>query len=236
MVTILYVEDEETLAMIVKDSLESHGYEVVHRKNGQEALNSFKRGELSYDVILLDVMMPIMDGFSLAEQIRKVDRKVPILFLTALTSTEDVVKGFKLGANDYIRKPFRVEELVVRIEALIRLNPDFEAKSVELYTIGQYTFDTSREELMYNGEGIKLSYREAGLLRTLLENEGKVVNREDMIGSNLDSESYFTGRSLDVFVSRLRKYMSRDSSIQITNVRGVGYKLSITQSERPKNS
>lgn len=229
MVTILYVEDEETLALIVKDSLESHGYEVVHRKNGQEALNSFKRGEPAFDVVLLDVMMPIMDGFSLAEQIRKIDRKVPILFLTALTSTEDVVKGFGLGANDYIRKPFRVEELVVRIEALIRLNTNYKNQPVKPYAIGQYILNVDAEQLVYKGEVTKLSFREVGLLKILIENKGEVVNRDDMIRSNLDSESYFTGRSLDVFVSRLRKYMSKDPSIQITNVRGVGYKLSITE-------
>lgn len=223
MLKILYVEDEPSLAMIVGESLEEHGFEVKHTSNGQEALNIRK----SYrpDVMILDVMMPIMDGFSLATEIRKTDLKTPIIFLTAMTQTEDVVKGFRLGANDYIRKPFKIEELIVRVEAAYRSTQ--QQTATRSYTIGRYELDTQKFLLSIDGHTEKLSFREAELLKRLYENKGQVVPREDIIRTYWGKDTYFTGRSLDVFISRIRKYLSRDPRIKIINIRGVGYMFSM---------
>ncbi|TDQ75454.1 response regulator transcription factor [Sphingobacterium yanglingense] len=221
-VKILYVEDEQSLALIVADSLEDHGFDVVHRENGQEALSYFKKE--SADVIVLDVMMPLMDGFTAAAEIRKTNPHVPILFLSALTQTEDVVKGFHMGANDYIRKPFKIEELIVRIEALSRrVKRPVHAS----YEIGDYVLDTNKNILTHASAEEKLSYREVELIRRLFENKDNVVPREDIIKAYWGDDTYFTGRSLDVFISRIRKYFAQDGRIKITNVRGIGYIMNI---------
>ncbi len=220
---ILYVEDELSLAMIVTDSLEEHGFTVRHKANGRDAVISFKHKKP--DIVVLDVMMPIMDGFTTAKEIRNVDSQVPILFLTALTQTEDVVKGFHLGANDYVRKPFKIEELIVRIEALTKRN--VQSPVAKKYEIGHYVLDTLKHTLNYRGEQEKLSFREAELLRKLYEHKDQVVPREEIIRAYWNDDNYFTGRSLDVFISRIRKYLSKDARIKITNIRGVGYMMNI---------
>ena len=223
MLKVLYVEDEPGLAMIVKDSLEDYGFQVTHRENGLEALSSFKSNKP--DVVVLDIMMPLMDGFTVATEIRKIDPQIPILFLSAMTQTEDVVKGFHLGANDYVRKPFKIEELIVRIEALTR-----KSKRVlpQVYQIGNYTLDTNRNTLSFAGnEPERLSYRETELIRRLFESKDIVVPREEIIKTYWNDDTYFTGRSLDVFISRIRKYFCEDDRIKITNVRGVGYVMNI---------
>lgn len=220
MLKILYVEDEPSLAMIVEESLEEHGFEVKHAVNGQEALNILKK--FRPNVMILDVMMPIMDGFSLATEIRKTDGKTPIIFLTAMTQTEDVVKGFHLGANDYVRKPFKIEELIVRVEAAHRSTQQ-QHDTAQIYTIGRYELDTQKFLLRLGGHTEKLSFREAELLKRLYENKGQVVPREEIIRTYWGKDTYFTGRSLDVFISRIRKYLSDDPGIKIINIRGVGY-------------
>jgi two-component system, OmpR family, response regulator TrcR len=219
---ILYVEDEESLALIVTDSLEDHGFTITYRSNGMDALNSFKKNRP--DAVVLDIMMPVMDGYTLAEEIRKLDSVVPILFLSALTQTEDVVKGFHLGANDYIRKPFKIEELIVRIEALIKRTKKL---SAQVYHIGKYTLNTHKNTLSFNNETEKLSYRETELIRRLYESKDQVIHREDIIKTYWSDDTYFTGRSLDVFISRIRKYFIKDPLIKITNVRGIGYIMNI---------
>lgn len=221
-VKILYVEDEESLALIVADSLEDHGFQIIHRSNGQEALNFFKRE--GADVIVLDIMMPLMDGFTAATEIRKLNPQVPILFLSALTQTEDVVKGFHLGANDYIRKPFKIEELIVRIEALCKRSKKTTSPT---YEIGNYILDTNKNTLRHEEGMEKLSYRESELIRRLFESKDNVVPREDIIKTYWGDDTYFTGRSLDVFISRIRKYFSHDERVKITNVRGIGYVMNI---------
>lgn len=222
MIKVLYVEDEINLAMIVSDSLEDHGFEIIHRDNGQEALNFFKKQKP--DVLVIDIMMPIMDGYTLATEIRKLDVQVPILFLSALTQADDVVKGFHLGANDYIRKPFKVEELIVRIESLTKRI----ARSAPMvYQIGDYVLDTNRCVLSLGEVSEKLSFRETELIRRLFENKDMVVPREEIIKTYWSQDTYFTGRSLDVFISRIRKYLIHDGRIRITNVRGVGYVMNI---------
>ncbi|GAA4134468.1 response regulator transcription factor [Sphingobacterium kyonggiense] len=223
MINILYVEDEESLAMIVSDSLEANGFMVRHVLNGQQALlfhNKYKP-----DIIILDVMMPLMDGFTVAKEIRKTDLHTPIIFLTAMTQTDDVVKGFKLGANDYIRKPFKIEELIVRIEAAIKKSG--QGMSSSRFVLGNYTLDTVKNVLSIGDEQEKLSYREAELLKRLIESKDKVLPRDEIIRTYWSNDTYFTGRSLDVFISRIRKYLSKDERIKITNIRGVGYMLTL---------
>ncbi len=222
MVKVLYVEDELNLALIVKDSLEDYGFDVSHRANGQDALAKFKQDKP--DVLVVDIMMPLMDGYTFASEVRNLDAQVPILFLSALNQVEDVVKGFHLGANDYIRKPFKVEELIVRIESLVKRN----MRNLPMkYQIGNYILDTSKNLLSYESEEEKLSFRETELIRRLFENKDVVVPREEIIKTYWKDDTYFTGRSLDVFISRIRKYFVKDERIRITNVRGVGYVMNI---------
>lgn len=223
MIDVLYVEDEMSLALIVADSLEAHGFHVTHKENGRDAVISFRHKKP--DIIVLDIMMPMMDGFSVAQEIRKVDLATPILFLTAMTQTEDVVKGFHLGANDYVRKPFKIEELIVRIEALTKKAAVTQA--MKQYTIGHYILDTVKSTLTINNEQEKLSFREVELLRRLFEHKDEVVPREEIIRAYWNDDTYFTGRSLDVFISRIRKYLSKDERIKITNIRSIGYMLTI---------
>lgn len=222
MIKVLYVEDEVNLALIVTDSLEDHGFEVWHRENGQDALSKFKKDKP--DVLVVDIMMPLMDGFTLASEIRKQDAQVPILFLSALTQTEDVVRGFHIGANDYVRKPFKVEELIVRIESLVKRNM---RTTPMRYQIGNYILDTNKGLLCFGTKVEKLSFRETELIRRLFENKDAVVPREEIIKTYWKDDTYFTGRSLDVFISRIRKYFAHDERIKITNVRGVGYIMNI---------
>ncbi len=222
MIKVLYVEDELNLALIVADSLEDYGFEVMHRENGMEALSCFKKSKP--DVLIVDIMMPLMDGYTFASEVRKLDAQVPIIFLSALTQTEDVVKGFHLGANDYIRKPFKVEELIVRIESFTKRAM---RSAPMIYQIGDYVLDTNRNLLTYSGVSERLSFRETELIRRLFENKEVVVPREEIIKTYWKDDTYFTGRSLDVFISRIRKYFSNDERIRITNVRGVGYVMKI---------
>ena len=223
MVDVLYVEDELSLALIVADSLEAHGFQVTHRENGRDAVIAFKHKKP--DIVVLDVMMPLMDGFNVATEIRKVDLSTPIIFLTAMTHTDDVVKGFHLGANDYVRKPFKIEELIVRIESLTKRVAV--AQAMKQYNIGSFVLDTVKSTLTYGTQQEKLSFREVELLRRLFEHRDEVVPREEIIRAYWNDDTYFTGRSLDVFISRIRKYLSKDERIKITNIRSVGYMLTI---------
>jgi DNA-binding response OmpR family regulator len=208
--------------MIVMDSLEDHGFEVIHRNNGADALALFKMEKP--DILVLDIMMPLMDGFTLATEIRKLDMQTPILFLSAMTQTDDVVKGFHLGANDYVRKPFKIEELIVRIEALTKKG---RRQGLQTFQIGKYLLNTNRNTLTLDGTTEKLSFRESELLRRLFENKDEVVPREEIIRTYWNDDTYFTGRSLDVFISRIRKHLAQDERIKIINVRGIGYMLQI---------
>ena len=223
MIDILYVEDEASLALIVTDSLEMNGFSVRHCQEGQTALRSFEKEKP--DILLIDVMMPVMDGFTLATHIRERDSQIPIIFLTARVQTDDVVKGFHLGANDYVKKPFRIEELVVRIQSLLKNSPKMQFS--QNLMIGDYVLDSLKQTLSYHGEAIKLSYRESELLRSLYENRNQVVPREDIMKTYWSYDKYFSGRSLDVFISRIRKYLNKDARIKITNIRGIGYMLSV---------
>ncbi len=222
MVRVLYVEDEASLAFIVKDSMEDHGFVVIHKVNGLEAIQYFQQHKV--DIVVLDIMMPLIDGFQVAEEIRRTDLLTPIIFLSAMTQSDDVVKGFHLGCNDYVRKPFKVEELIVRIESLAKRTLK---GTSQLYHIGIYILDTHRHTLTHRDHIEKLSYRESELIRRLFESKDNVVPREEIIKTYWNDDTYFTGRSLDVFISRIRKYFSQDERIKISNVRGIGYVMNI---------
>lgn len=223
MARILYVEDDETLSFITKDHLELKGYEVQHCIDGVQALEEFKTGE--YDICVLDVMLPKMDGFTLASEIRKRDRDIPILFLTAKSLKDDRLEGLRLGGDDYITKPFSIEELILRIEVFLKRSKVHSEIPSRRYTLGKYTFDYSNLTLSEGTQVSNLTEREAELLKYFVENANRVIKRSDILLSVWGEDDYFLGRSLDVFVSRLRKYLKADERINIENVHGVGFRF-----------
>lgn len=219
--TILFAEDEPALAMIVQESLESKGFKVIYCKDGLEAMVQFSKS--LPDVLVLDVMMPKKDGFTLAKEIRQQNANIPILFLTAKSQSQDVVSGFKLGGNDYLKKPFSLEELIVRIENLLRTTPKLIQNEV---TIGKFRFNCKRQELQFQNEKtLALTHREAHLLQALFEQRNQVLDRSEALKKLWNDDDFFSARSMDVFISKLRKKLSKDPNIQIVNVRGFGYKL-----------
>ena len=216
---------------IIRDTLRSQGFQVISADNGEQGLQMFFREQP--DVVVADVMMPNMDGFEMVRRIRSKDITTPILFLTALSETEDVVRGFEAGANDYLRKPFGMLELIVRIKALAgRVFIPAEAPQEEPveYVIGDYQLDTLKEQLIFANENITatvipLSHRESEILRLLCSNKGEVVDNKDVLLRLWGDDSYFNTRSLHVFITKLRRKLSRDPRVRIINVRGIGYKL-----------
>ena len=222
---ILLVEDDMNLGFVVQDALRMEGFRVHLSKDGKEGLLQFNKEE--YDLCLLDVMMPKKDGFSLAEDIRKTNAEVPIVFLTARGMSEDRIKGFKLGADDYITKPFSSEELILRIKAILKRNPNFkeEPKDKLKFDIGKYQLDFPNYELKIGDDKKKLTKKEAELLKLLCEHQDQVLERELIANMIWGDDSYFVGRSMDVFITKLRKYLSDDSNLAIVNVHGVGFRL-----------
>ena len=224
---VFYVEDEAFLARIVKESLESRGFEVMMEDTGNNALDSFKKAQA--DICVLDIMLPGKDGFAVADEIRGINKTVPIIFLTAKTQTDDVVKGFTIGGNDYIRKPFSMEELIVRIENLLHLKNDQPKKvSIDSVEIGKYKFHLNRQVLSNAQEEKKLSYRESELLRLLYENREKIIDRKDILNLLWGNDSFFNSRNLDVYITRLRNYIKDDPSLEIITIKGIGYRFVIS--------
>lgn len=225
-IKVLLVEDEQTLAMIIKDTLEGQGFLIHTAADGEEGLRLFF--DLHPDVLVADVMMPRMDGFEMVRRIRQTNRHTPVLFLTARSAVNDVVEGFELGANDYLKKPFGMQELIVRIKALMgracTYTPSAESEQI-LYEIGRYQLDTRRQLLLHEGTELELSHREAGILRLLCQNRNCVVNMRDILLDLWGDDSFFNQRSLHVFITKLRHKLAKDDHIRIINVRGVGYKL-----------
>ncbi|TVT43289.1 response regulator transcription factor [Hymenobacter setariae] len=221
MPTILLVEDELSLALIVKDNLESRGFTVLHAADGQAGLDLFRQHDP--DLLVVDVMMPVLDGFSLAEQVRHAHATVPIIFLTARGQTADVVRGFELGGSDYVRKPFSIEELVARINA--RLLAVATPTPPALVAIGQYQFDYPHQRLLRQGHAQTLTNREAEVLQHLYQQRNQVLARAEVLQALWGDNTFFNGRSLDVYITRLRRYLRADAQVQIVNVRGIGYKL-----------
>ncbi|PQJ22812.1 response regulator transcription factor [Tenacibaculum sp. SG-28] len=220
-VKILFAEDEPSLGQIVKESLESRDFHVIYAKNGQEALELYHRD--TPNILVLDVMMPQKDGFSLAQEIRKENKYVPIVFLTAKSQTKDVIEGFSVGGNDYLKKPFSIEELIVRINAL--LNRQVMRLDTENITLGKYTFNATKQHLTFNGDLIPLTHRESSLLYHLCQKRNEILDRSYILNKLWKNDDYFSARSMDVFISKLRKKLCHDKSIEILNVRGYGYKL-----------
>lgn len=226
---VLLVEDEETLALIIKDTLEGQGFSIRLAKDGEEGLGRFF--EEKPDVLVADVMMPRMDGFEMVRRIRRQDKQTPVLFLTARSATSDVVEGFELGGNDYLKKPFGMQELIVRIKALLGRASNYSAPekqtSVTEFEIGRYRFNAITQRLSYLGNETELSYRESEILRRLCENRNEVTLMQDILIELWGNDTFFNQRSLHVFITKLRHKLSRDERIRIVNVRGIGYKLII---------
>lgn len=223
-IKVFYVEDEVFLGKIVKESLESRGFEVIMESDGAKATALFKKS--TPDVCVLDVMLPNKDGFTIADEIRELDEEVPIIFLTAKTQTEDVVKGFSLGGNDYIRKPFSMEELIVRIQNVIKNKTEAPQKIVgDMVNMGKYSFQLNRQILNDGKEDRKLSYRENELLKLLYENRDKIIDRKDILNLLWGNDSFFNSRNLDVYITKLRSYLKEDPSLEIITIKGIGYRF-----------
>jgi len=221
---IFYVEDELFLGKIVKESLESRGFEVVMESDGGKAIETFKKAVP--DVCVLDIMLPNKDGFAIADEIRELNEDVPIIFLTAKTQTADVVRGFTLGANDYIRKPFSMEELIVRIQHVLRQKAGAPQKIVgDTVIIGKYNFQLNRQLLSNGKEDRKLSYRENELLKLLYENRDKIIERKEILNLLWGNDSFFNSRNLDVYITKLRSYLREDPSLEIITIKGIGYRF-----------
>jgi DNA-binding response OmpR family regulator len=221
---ILYVEDELFLGKIVKESLESRGYVVIMESDGAKVPALFQKSQP--DICVLDVMLPNKDGFTIADEIRDMNEDVPIIFLTAKTQTEDVLKGFSLGGNDYVRKPFSVEELIVRIQNLLRGRTEGASKiSGDSVKIGRYTFQLNRQLLSDGKEEKKLSYRESELLKLLYENREKIIDRKDILNLLWGNDSFFNSRNLDVYITKLRSYLKEDPALEIITIKGIGYRF-----------
>jgi DNA-binding response OmpR family regulator len=224
-IKVLYVEDEQFLGKIVKESLQTRGFEVHMESDGSNVFELFKK--LQPDVCVLDVMLPNKDGFEIAEEIRSVDKSVPILFLTAKTQTDDVVKGFVLGGNDYIRKPFSMEELIVRIENTLRGKAvkKATASAADTIPLGRYQFHLNRQMLVNGNDEKKLSYRESELLKVLYANRDGIIDRKEILNLLWGSDSFFNSRNLDVYITKLRGYLKDDDSLEIMTIKGVGYRF-----------
>ena len=228
---ILLVEDDSNLSSVLKDYLEMMDYETVLAKDGKEGSDLFRKGE--FDLCVLDVMMPKKDGFALAKEIRSKDEYIPIIFLTAKSMKEDRISGFKSGCDDYITKPFSSEELSLRIKAILKRcevpNNATQQPRHQMHRIGRYVFDPNNMTLTDKTETRTLTKKEAALLRLLSENKNRLVTREYALKNIWGDDDYFIGRSMDVFITKLRKYLKDDDSVKITNVHGTGFKLEINK-------
>ena len=222
LIHVLLVEDEQTLAMIIKDTLEGQGFRI------REGLQCFFHEKP--DVLVADVMMPRMDGFEMVRRIRRSDAVTPVLFLTARSAVNDVVEGFELGANDYLKKPFGMQELIVRIKALAGrvLSPTQPPRAQALFEIGDYVFTPRTQQLLHQGTTAELSHRESEILRRLCERRDQVVEMRDILLELWGDDSFFNQRSLHVFITKLRHKLNRDKRVRIVNVRGIGYKLIVS--------
>jgi len=231
-IKVLLVEDENVLASIIKEALETRDFQITIAGNGVEGWTLYH--QIKPDLCVIDVMMPRKDGFSLVEDIRKIDGQVPIIFLTAKTQPEDVLKGFEVGADDYMKKPFSMEELVYRLKSLIRRKLPEATKdqraTQKITSIGTYNFTFSRMELTRDHQTAYLSQREAELLDLLLQHKNNLLDRRTALLKIWNDDNIFNARSMDVYITRLRKYFSEDANVEIQNIRGLGYRL--TEHER----
>ncbi len=226
-VKILYVEDEPFLGRIVKESLEVRDFEVRMITDGNLVLSAFL--EMKPDICVLDIMLPHQDGYSIAKNIRQQNASTPIIFVTAKTQTEDLLKGFEMGGNDYLRKPFSMEELIVRVNNLLQLTQKITNGAKENIKLGQFEFIPLRYELRKGSATKKLSSREAMLLQVLSENKNAVVTRKDLLMKVWGDDSFFNSRNMDVYITKLRDYLKDDPTIEIITIKGVGYHFAVGQ-------
>jgi len=220
-IKVLLAEDETSLGMIVKESLETRNFDVFLAENGEIAQEIYKNQHP--DILVLDVMMPKKDGFTLAKEIRQENKQIPIIFLTAKSQTKDVLEGFEHGGNDYLKKPFSMEELIVRIKSL--LDRKLVKTNIESIKIGSFVFNSTKQTLTFNEESQLLTHRESELLFHLHQQKNEILDRTFILNKLWGNDDFFNARSMDVFISKLRKKLKKDESVQIINVRGFGYKL-----------
>lgn len=222
---LLLAEDDRNLGNLLKNYLDAKGYHTTLCQNGQEAIEVFAKQQI--DFCILDIMMPLKDGFAVAKEIRSHDKKTPILFLTAKSMQEDKLKGFEIGGDDYLTKPFSMEELLLRMQAILRRLEDNPKTAPEeaVYTIGAYTFDVHRQTLTIENNEQKLTSKETGLLRLLCSHVNDVLTRSEALTEIWSNDSYFNARSMDVYIVKLRKYLKQDPTVGLINVHGVGFKL-----------
>ena len=224
-IKILLAEDDLNLGQILNEYLNVKGYETELCRNGESAYQTFKKS--TFDLCIFDVMMPKLDGFSLAEKVRKADTEIPIMFLTAKSLKEDAIKGFNIGADDYISKPFSMEELLLRIKAILRRThkPEEEENQQMKFEVGEFYFDFASQKLTHNGKEQKLTSKEAALLRMLCLHKNQVLDRSKALKKIWQDDNYFNSRSMDVYITKLRKFLKADENLQILNVHGQGFKL-----------
>lgn len=223
-VRVMLAEDDENLGYLLKEYLQAKDYDVDLYKDGEKAYKGFQNNY--YDICILDVMMPLKDGFTLAKEIRMVNPGMPILFLTAKSMKEDVIEGFAIGADDYMTKPFSIEELLMRLEAILRrTRKDANGSEQTLFQIGKYVFDATKQTLTYEDDVRKLTTKESELLKYLCLNRNTLLDRNFALKTIWADDSYFNARSMDVYITKLRKYLANDPSIEIINVRGKGFKM-----------
>ncbi len=223
-VNVLLAEDDKNLGNILKSYLEAKGFATILCENGKVALEAFKKED--FDFCILDVMMPVMDGFTLAKHIRKLDQKVPLLFLTAKAMQEDKIQGFEMGGDDYLTKPFSMEELLLRMQAILRRSTAEKKKHENpIYSFGKFTFDYDRQILNFGKNQEKLTSKESDLLKLLCDNLNEVLDRSVALNKIWHDDSYFNARSMDVYITKLRKFLKEDPEVELLNVHGVGFKL-----------
>jgi DNA-binding response OmpR family regulator len=220
-IKVFYVEDEASLGRIVKDTLESQGFEVLMLADGKNAIQQFEN--FAPDICVLDIMLPTKDGYAIAREVRMQNPRIPVIFLTAKTQTADLLKGFESGGNDYIKKPFSLEELIARINNLLKLTKQHSAAGTSVFNIGKYEFFPNKYELRFADTTRKLSHREAELLKIFAENQNMIIQRKAILMQVWNDDSFFNSRSLDVYITRLRDFLKADENIQIVSIKGVGY-------------
>ena len=224
---ILLVEDDLNLGLVIADHLKTQDYEVISAEDGAEGLVKFN--EEQFNLCILDVMLPVLDGFSLAKDIRKINEDVPILFLTAKSMTEDKIKGFESGGDDYLTKPFSIQEFELRVKALLRRSKSELVEEEKTYAIGAYRYDVENQLLNINETQKTLTKKEAQILKILFKHKNQVISREIILKGVWGQDDYFVGRSLDVFITKLRKYFAEDKRIVISNLHGVGFKFEVPE-------
>lgn len=224
-IKVLLVEDDPNLGNLLQEYLDAKGYSTVLAINGKLGFSAFSKDK--FNICILDVMMPVKDGFTLAKEIRAVDKTIPIVFLTAKSMKEDAIEGFSIGADDYITKPFSMEELLLRIKAILRRTENETTKKTDVseFKIGNYKFDYKHQRLEINGIQQKLTTKEAELLKLLCQNMNEVLDRNFALRLIWNDDNYFNGRSMDVYIAKIRKYLKEDPSVELINVHGKGFKL-----------